>query len=86
MVMFGEALAEPAWQHAQQAARRADVVLVVGTSGLVYPAATIPELATDAGARLVEVGPERAFEGLWLSGQAGVVLPELTARVVALNP
>ncbi|MBI1947940.1 MAG: iron dicitrate transport regulator FecR [Deltaproteobacteria bacterium] len=91
VVMFGEALAEPAWQRAQDEARRADAVLVVGTSGLVYPAATIPEIAAEAGARVVEVGPERAFEGIWLPGQAGVVLPELVSRVQhlsggALNP
>ncbi|MCC7073441.1 MAG: iron dicitrate transport regulator FecR [Deltaproteobacteria bacterium] len=79
VVMFGEALAEPAWQRAQAAARQADLVLVVGTSGLVYPAATIPELATDAGARLIEVGPERAFDGIWLPGKAGEVLPALVA-------
>lgn len=86
VVMFGEALAEPAWQRAQHAARRADAVLVVGTSGLVFPAAIIPELALAAGARLVAVGPERVFDGLWLAGQAGAVLPELVARVDGLSP
>lgn len=82
VVMFGEALAEPAWQRAQAEAARADAMLVVGTSGLVYPAATIPEIAAQAGARIVEVGPERAFDGLWLPGQAGLVLPELVSRVL----
>ncbi len=81
VVMFGEALAEPAWQRAQAAAAQADAVLVVGTSGLVYPAATIPEVAAAAGARLVEVGPERAFDGIWLPGKAGELLPRLVQRV-----
>ena len=85
VVMFGEALAEPAWQRAVDAAKRADAVLVVGTSGLVYPAATIPEIATEAGARLVEVGPERAFDGVWLPGTAGELLPRLISRVDELR-
>src|SRR5690606_34322330 len=41
VVWFGEALPEQAWQQAVTAAQSADLVLVVGTSGLVYPAAQI---------------------------------------------
>lgn len=85
VVLFGEALCEPAWERAQEAVRRADALLVVGTSGLVYPAASIPEEAAEAGARVIEVGLERTQEGLWLPGRAGEVLPGLVERVAALS-
>lgn len=81
VVLFGEALAEPAWQRAQEAARRADTMLVIGTSGLVYPAATLPEVAGEAGARVIEVGLEHTQGGLWLPGKAGEVLPRLLEQL-----
>ena len=41
-----------------EAARWAELVVVVGTSGLVYPAAAIPGVARDTGVPVVEVNPE----------------------------
>ena len=57
VVWFGEALPAQAWQQAVEAAQRADLVLVVGTSGLVTPAASLPGIARTCGARVVEVNP-----------------------------
>jgi NAD-dependent deacetylase len=57
IVWFGEALPPQAWDSAERAARAADVVLVVGTSGLVHPAAALPTIAQRAGAYVVEVNP-----------------------------
>ena len=53
----GEPLPAGVWLQAEQAASRADVILVVGTSAVVYPAAA---LATSygRGAYVVEVNPE----------------------------
>src|SRR5262249_34121921 len=50
IVLFGEEMAEPDWAEACQEVDRCDVMLVVGTSGLVYPAATLPVRARRAGA------------------------------------
>ena len=57
VVWFGEPLPADVWALAEQAAGRADVILVVGTSAVVYPAAA---LATQyaRGAYLVEINPE----------------------------
>ena len=57
VVWFGESLPADMWAHAEQAAARADVILVVGTSAVVYPAAA---LATQyaRGAYVVEINPE----------------------------
>ncbi len=58
VVWFGEALPEAALARALQVAATADVFLSVGTSALVQPAASLPLVALDAGAWVVEVNPE----------------------------
>jgi NAD-dependent deacetylase len=59
----------------------ADVVIVVGTSGEVYPAAGLIDLAHDQGARVIVVNPEptpaAAIADADLRGKAGDVIPEL---------
>jgi NAD-dependent deacetylase len=60
------------------------VCFVVGTSGLVYPAAGLPEIAKAAGAYVVEVNPERTpLSDLCdevLTGKAGDVLPRFSSE------
>lgn len=60
VVLFGEVLPENVWGAAKKAAVACDLMVVVGTSGAVWPANTLPVLAQWAGARLVYVDP-----GLW---------------------
>jgi NAD-dependent deacetylase len=87
VVWFGEALPHEAWGKAVAAARRASVVLVVGTSSLVRPAADLPEIALHAGAWVVEVNTEETpLSGVAserLVGPAGSILPRLAAIVTA---
>lgn len=59
VVWFGEPLPESAWQNSVDAVANADVVVVVGTSSIVYPAAGLPELALANGIPVIEVNPER---------------------------
>lgn len=78
IVFFGEMPLE--LDRIQQQIQRADVMLVVGTSGSVYPAANFVHWARIAGARTIYVGPERplnadAFTHI-VEGPAGNVLPE----------
>ena len=60
-------------------------MLVVGTSGVVYPAAALPLLAAEAGATVIDVNPERdalsAAADIFLQGPGGQVLPALAAAV-----
>jgi len=58
IVWFGEQLPDEPWQQSVDAVAAADVLVVVGTSGVVYPAAGLPELALASGAIVVEVNPE----------------------------
>jgi NAD-dependent deacetylase len=86
VVWFGEMLPEEAVRRAWREAERAEVLLLVGTSGTVWPAAELPLVARRAGARVVEVNPERSeltgFADLFLQGAAGEVLPRLVAAIV----
>lgn len=58
VVWFGEPLPADAWERAQRVFDLADVIVVVGTSGVVYPAAALPEQAADRGLPLIEINPE----------------------------
>ncbi|RIK65502.1 MAG: iron dicitrate transport regulator FecR [Planctomycetota bacterium] len=82
IVLFGESLREPDWSHAQLDAGNCDVMLIVGTSARVWPAAEMPVIAREAGAKLIAVDPvEDSGAELWLRGPAGEVLPELIRMV-----
>ncbi len=58
VVWFGEPLPADALAEAYREARKADVFLVVGTSGVVEPAGSIPLIALEAGAVLINVNLE----------------------------
>jgi NAD-dependent deacetylase len=83
VVWFGEALDPALLERAFDAAREAEICLVVGTSALVHPAASIPEVTRSAGGALIEVNPDptplsaRALHSL--RGLAGSILPRLLA-------
>ncbi|MDK6869507.1 NAD-dependent protein deacylase, partial [Lactobacillus paragasseri] len=47
------------WEASEAAMREADLVVIIGTSGVVYPAAGLPQVAKAAGARILEISPER---------------------------
>lgn len=81
IVWFGEMLPIEVLEAAMTAASSAGVLLVVGTSAVVYPAAGLVELAAGAGATVIEVNPEASalahLADIVLRGPAGVVLPRV---------
>lgn len=78
VVWFGEALPEDGFAAAVEAAKRAQVCLVLGTSGLVYPAAALPEMAAQAGAKLIEINPNPSG----LSAQCDLILRATTGEAL----
>ncbi len=84
VVWFGESLPESSWLAAEAALLRCDLVLCVGTSGLVYPAAALPATARKSGIPIIQVNPhESAVDDqahINLRGLAGEVLPALFAE------
>jgi NAD-dependent deacetylase len=83
VVLFGEPMPAQAIQEAFALAREADVMLVVGSSLVVHPAADIPVVAVSSGARLIVVNAEPTpLDGLAevvIHGRSGEVLPELVS-------
>ncbi|WP_459588835.1 NAD-dependent deacylase [Corynebacterium camporealensis] len=78
VVWFGEPLPQKEWAAAEEAMTLADAVIIVGTSGVVYPAAGLPMLAS---APIIEVSPARTdlthLTTAYIQGTAGTILPEI---------
>ncbi|MCP1676889.1 NAD-dependent deacetylase [Natronocella acetinitrilica] len=85
VVWFGEMLPQAALNRATQAAASADVVLSIGTSSLVHPAASLPAIALEHGAWVIEINPTETpltrLASSSLRGKAGEVLPGLFRRL-----
>jgi len=81
VVWFGEMLPPGIWERAEESVRAAEVVIVAGTSAVVYPAAGLVPLAKASGARVIECNMEEtpfsAELDRSLRGRAGELLPEL---------
>ena len=84
VVWFGESIPTAAASAAAEAAEGCDVLLCVGTSSQVYPAAGLAEHAKRSGAVTVEVNPDPSaapwFDHV-LRGTAGLILPELAKSI-----
>jgi NAD-dependent deacetylase len=81
VVWFGETLPDDALETAMQAARSCDVFLSIGTSSVVEPAASLPIIARQSGAVVIEVNreptPLTGAAQISLRGAAGEILPLL---------
>lgn len=86
MVFFGEVVPEEALNRSFLLASSAKILMVVGTSAVVSPANTIPAIAKQNGARVIEINEERtdltdSLTDVFLQGRAGVVLPAIVEAV-----
>jgi NAD-dependent deacetylase len=85
VVLFGEPMPVEAVTLARELAEKADVMLVVGTSLVVYPAAEIPLVASRAGAPMIVVNAEPTpfdrFAEVVIHGRSGEVLPRIVALI-----
>jgi len=81
IVWFEEPLPREPWAEAAAAASACDVCLVVGTSALVHPAASLPLMAMRNEAYVIEVNPEATglsqYADWSAQAPAGMVLPRL---------
>src|SRR5699024_9693744 len=88
VVWFGEDLPMDDFQasvEALESLTKGDVCLVVGTSGIVYPAAGMPAIARGAGATVVEINPHESdisdMCDIVVRGSAATTLPALVAAL-----
>ncbi|MFD0926515.1 SIR2 family NAD-dependent protein deacylase [Williamsia deligens] len=86
VVWFGEELPRNAFAEATKRAEACDVVILVGASGVVYPAAGLPHIARGAGATIVEINPQVTDLSdacdITVRSTAATSLPELVRQVV----
>ncbi len=86
VVFFGEAIPEYALNRSFQLASSARALMVVGTSAVVSPANTIPTIAKQNGAKIIEINTERthltdSLTDIFLQGGAGKVISDLVEAV-----
>lgn len=85
VVLFGEALPVVTLREATRRAQMCDLLLVIGSALLVYPAAYVPVYATSAGARLAIVNltptPLDHEAAAIIRGKAGEVMPKVMESV-----
>ncbi|MCC7478191.1 NAD-dependent deacylase [bacterium] len=90
VVWFGEMLDNAVLSQAMVTAGRADLLLVVGSSSQVYPAAALPHAALRKGGTVVEINPSETeltpHAHFSLRGPSGELLPQLLAEIELLHP
>lgn len=86
-VFFGEAIPRDAMVQARSEAEQCSSVLVVGTSAIVEPAASLPFIAKRHGAPVIEINPESSpltsEADYFLQGSAEEVLPRLLEGLIS---
>jgi NAD-dependent deacetylase len=85
VILFGEPLPKKAFDQALKKVRSADLLLAVGTSLEVYPAASLPEIAKKSGAKIISIDSERtSWDDLCdykVNGPAGEILPRIVQAI-----
>jgi NAD-dependent deacetylase len=86
IVMFGELIPPTALERSAELVQQCDVMLIVGTSAQVFPAAQLPYTAKEGGATVIEANVEATdftpvITDFFLRGPAGTTLPRLVAAL-----
>jgi NAD-dependent deacetylase len=88
--LFGEFLHSEPLRRAENAIVSADLLLVIGTSGVVAPASELPQVAKSYGLKMVEINPQASeitpLVDLWLPAPAAEALPRIGRRLLAKSP
>ena len=81
VVWFGEPIPQAIWQQALDFLARSDTALICGTSGVVWPAAAIPEIAQQKNIKTIEINleptPVSSVVDLSIQGKAGKILKQI---------
>ena len=88
VVLFGEMIPPEAMFRSDALVQRCDVLLVVGTSAQVYPAAALPQTAKNHGATVIECNLEptdftHTITDIFIEGPSGETLPRIVELVKA---
>ncbi|MBP7733142.1 MAG: NAD-dependent deacylase [Caldisericia bacterium] len=81
VVWFGEMLPEKEWSLARDDVQECDVYMVIGTSGMVWPAAGLPTIAKRKGAKIIIINTTESEidqrADVLIRGKSGEVLPQI---------
>ncbi len=82
-ILFGEELPQDALLKARNESMSCKTMLLVGTSAIVYPAASLPNTAKQNGAKIVEINIEEAFSDAdyFIKEKAGTALPKIVEEI-----
>jgi NAD-dependent deacetylase len=88
-VFFGEMIPYDNLLRSGKISRECDIMLVVGTSAVVYPASNIPVVAKESGAMIIEINPENtpltgSISDYIIRGNAGEIMKAIVSEVEAL--
>lgn len=83
-IFFGEAIPEPAGSRAFDLAARADLILVIGTTGEVMPAGQIPYIVKRNGGNIIEINTEKSafthqLDTCFLQGKASDIMIQIAS-------
>ena len=81
-IFFGEGIPHEAYSNAFADAEKAEVCLIIGSTGEVVPASYVPRTAKQSGAVIIEINPEEStftnqVTDIHLQGNAGDILTQL---------
>uniref|UniRef100_A0A7V0Z3Z3 NAD-dependent protein deacylase n=1 Tax=candidate division WOR-3 bacterium TaxID=2052148 RepID=A0A7V0Z3Z3_UNCW3 len=86
VVWFGESIPQDVWQKSMGFLSSADVAIICGTSGVVWPAAAIPEIAGNYGVKTIEINlestPVTPVVDISILSPAGKTLPEIVKSLL----
>ena len=85
IVWFGEILPSEQWELAEKASEDADVMFVIGTSAVVYPAAQLPTTVKRNGGMIIEINKERTpvseYADVFIQGSASEIMTDLITEI-----
>ncbi len=86
VVFFGEPIPQEAMNHSYKLAATTQALMIIGTSAVVSPVNTIPSIAKQNGAKIIEINKEKthltdSITDIFLEGSAGMIVPALVEAV-----
>ena len=89
VVLFGEILPEAEINRAEELSLKCDLMIVIGTSGLVSPADSLPKKAKRNNATIIEINPAYSMitrvADLKIEAPSGIIMPQIITALEALQ-
>jgi NAD-dependent deacetylase len=86
-IFFGEGIPQPAYKKSIEVFSKAKLVIIIGTTGEVAPASSLPYIAKQNGAKIIEINPEstvytNSLTDIFLNGRAGELINEIEKLII----